>query len=135
MGQDQPGTPGLPPGGEDLAAVDVVDGSAGPVIRLAGEIDMSNADAVRQQIVELAGTPEGARTGSAVVVDLSGLRFIDSSAISALVQLSSGLTDAGRRLVLVAAPDCVAARTLRLVGLDRALNLQDTSEGSVPDPS
>jgi anti-anti-sigma factor len=105
----------------------MVEGPVGPVFSLAGEIDMSNSQAIRDKILTVAAAGPAVGTYPSVVVDLSKLRFIDSSAVSALIQLASQLGDTGRQLVLVAARDCVATRTLRLVGLDEAMRLQEPS--------
>lgn len=144
MGHDPPDDGNAPANVQDLAAMHVAQGPAGLVITLTGEIDMSNAQDLRARIVTVAATApadpaapvepaqsadhdELAQQAPSVVLDLTRLRFIDSSAISALVQLAAQFTDAGRPLMLVAAYDSTAARTLRLAGLDEALHLQEPS--------
>lgn len=47
------------------------------VVQLAGELDLVNADVVERTLV--------ACTGPVVVADLSGLEFIDSTGLSALM--------------------------------------------------
>jgi ABC-type transporter Mla MlaB component len=98
------------------------------VATVVGELDMSNADEVHQQ---LRGAAEAGRT---LRVDLSGLRFIDSAGIAVLDKLHRGLSSPARgdqeaperadqpvALLIATAPDSVAARTLRLAGMDRVL--------------
>ncbi|MBW3557532.1 MAG: STAS domain-containing protein [Actinobacteria bacterium] len=57
-----------------------------------------------------------------VVLDLSGLRFIDSSGLSVLVGVHKQLRDAGRELV-IASPPPAARRIFDISGLDRVLTI------------
>ncbi len=56
------------------------------------------------------------RSGSNVVVDLSGLSFMDSSGISALVTARNHLAQAGNELLLTR-PAPIVKRALEVVGL------------------
>lgn len=58
-------------------AFEVVDVDDVHVVSLFGQLDLANADQVRDALIGVAG--------STVVVDLSGLQFLDSSGIAALV--------------------------------------------------
>jgi anti-anti-sigma factor len=59
------------------------------LITVTGEIDLANAEATEQQILQ------GVRAGlSAVTLDLTGLRYIDSAGLWILFRLSSSLTTA-----------------------------------------
>lgn len=51
------------------------------VVQLAGEVDMSNSPAVRDVLMELAG-----KKTSPIVVELSGVSYMDSSGIATLVE-------------------------------------------------
>jgi anti-sigma B factor antagonist len=55
-----------------------------PVIRLSGEVDMSNVDALRAKI-----QPAIDKTPSSVVFDMAGLTFMDSSGIALLLQVAA----------------------------------------------
>lgn len=66
------------------------------VVSISGEIDLSNADRVRREIVD--GVPPGT---TAVVVDLSGTTYLDSSGIRALFELRAALDGRGWPLGLV----------------------------------
>jgi anti-anti-sigma factor len=74
------------------------------VLRLSGELDMSDADAVRTALVEAV------RAGPTVVVDLSGLSFIDVAGMRALRDAHDAALACGCRLLLAAPQRCV--RTL-----------------------
>ena len=102
-------------------AVEAVDGWQ--VLRLAGEVDVATAPRLRDRLVQLIneGPPN-------VVVDLSGLSFIDSMGLGALV---SGLKRARAHdgdLRLAGASDHVA-KVLEITRLDQAFVVGETVEG------
>jgi anti-sigma B factor antagonist len=68
------------------------------VLVLAGDIDIHSAPQVRERLVALQG--DGS---TAVVVDLAGVNFLDSSALGALVAAHRQLHDAGGTLSLAGA--------------------------------
>jgi anti-sigma B factor antagonist len=77
------------------------------VIALAGELDLAGAAALER---ELAGVDAGA-----VVVDLRGLGFMDSSGLRALAVAAQRAQSAGRRFALVPG----AARIMRVFDITR----------------
>jgi anti-anti-sigma factor len=81
------------------------------VVAIAGELDLSNAD----DLVEQLGT---AAAGRPLVVDLNRVLFIDSAALHRLfgVARERGFD----RLALVADPSAPVARTLEIVQFHRA---------------
>jgi len=94
------------------------------VAAVVGELDMSNADDIHQQ---LRAAASGA---TALVVDLSGLGFIDSAGIAILDRLHRELATGPTELRISATPDSVAARTLRLAGMDRVLPMAPAGQDS-----
>ena len=101
-------------------AVEVIDGWQ--VLRLAGEVDVATAPRLRDRLVQLIneGPPR-------LVVDMSGLSFIDSMGLGALV---SGLKrarahDGDLRL---AGPSDHVAKVLEITRLDQAFVVGDTVE-------
>jgi len=86
------------------------------LVELQGELDLATADALRVELeaVEADG-PE------ATVVDLRGLRFIDSTGLSVLFDAVERAADNRRRLTFTRSSPEVE-RTLRLTGLDRILS-------------
>jgi anti-sigma B factor antagonist len=110
-----------------LAEVHVQHGPTGIVAALVGELDMSNADDIHQQ---LSGA---AAHGGVLVVDLSGLGFIDSAGIAVLDRLHRDLASGPTELRVAATADSVAARTLSLAGMDRVLPM--TPAVANPDPA
>jgi len=82
------------------------------VVSLAGELDLYNAHEVRDALLQCcAESPER------LVVDLSGVTFIDSTALGVLIEARARL--ANRRGFLLAAPGIETRRALEVSGLDR----------------
>jgi anti-sigma B factor antagonist len=64
---------------DDIFQVTVEERAGIPVVRAAGEVDVSTAPTLREQLVDLPeGTPR-------VIVDLSEVTFLDSTGLGVLV--------------------------------------------------
>jgi anti-sigma B factor antagonist len=89
------------------------------VVRLGGELDLYNAPQVREAL-------GGATSDSAsrVVVDLSEVEFIDSTALGVLIEMRTRLPN--RRAFLLAAPGLETRRALEISGLDRHFTVHDS---------
>lgn len=83
------------------------------VLRAAGEIDLCSSFSFREQ---LSRTIDGDATR--LVLDLSSVRFIDSSGLSVLVTTARRLFLQSRELILVC-PEPRIRRVLETSGLDR----------------
>ncbi|MDQ2585045.1 anti-anti-sigma factor [Saccharothrix yanglingensis] len=94
------------------------------VLRLTGEIDMSNSDELRDRAVEALDTASGA-----LVLDLSGVTFFASSGLAALAQLRRHGAESGRRVHVVASRN--VRRTLELTSMSTLLPLHDGVEDAV----
>jgi anti-anti-sigma factor len=75
------------------------DGPARVVIAVAGEVDMATAPQLAECLHQHRDVD--------VIVDLSGVTFLDSSGISALVVAYKGLHDAGHTLTTTGEQDNV----------------------------
>ncbi len=93
------------------------------VVRLAGELDLYNAEDVR---AALAGAAEAAP--NRVVVDLADVEFVDSTALGALIEARSKF---GRDGLVLAAPQLETRRALQVSGLDRHLAVHDSVEAAL----
>jgi len=102
-----------------LLEISVAAGGSGPVVTLSGEADVTNVAELSEALT--AQLASGARH---LTVDLSGLRFADSSVIGALVLAGRTLKDRGGGLEL-ARPQPVVARALTLLGVDQAIEIRD----------
>ena len=78
-------------------------------VRLSGEFDVNDADRVRNHLLEMGY--------ARLVVDLSGIDFLDSSGIAAFVMVKKRLDDAGNELVLTN-PSSMIRQLFRTVGLE-----------------
>jgi anti-anti-sigma factor len=90
---------------------------AGPEepVRLVGELDLSTVPEFYERISELAN-------GGRLVLDLSGITFLDSSGLRALLQLSQQSKEDGFELALIR-PSEVVERLLDLTGAGPQLPL------------
>ena len=89
------------------------------VVSLAGELDLYNAETVRTVLLE-----ECARNPGRIVIDLSRVEFIDSTALGVLIEARTKLDN--RRAFLLAAPAVETRRALEISGLDRHFRMHDT---------
>lgn len=98
-------------------SVATVDSDSEPytLIELTGEADVTNSDALRDVLdAELAKQP---RT---LIIDLSGLRFMDSSALHVLLRANRVMDRQGGVLAL-ASPREPVAKMLRLTAADQLI--------------
>jgi anti-sigma B factor antagonist len=102
--------------------VEVHSDDSGPVrALLAGQIDRATVPQIREQLAEVQR-----RCGvKDMVMDLSGVDFIDSSGLHILLQVHQELEHAAATLVLLAPSEPVRF-VLSLTGLDRHLTVVDT---------
>jgi anti-sigma B factor antagonist len=85
---------------------------------VTGEVDMSNAASVRQQIAE-AVTPND----DAVLVDLSDLEFIDSAGLHSLIELATVLDERRQQFLLCVPKESQIGRAIEIIGLPRAVRV------------
>jgi len=91
---------------------------------VTGEVDMSNAATVRQQIAEYV-TPDA----DAVIVDLSELSFIDSAGLHSLIELGTVLNERRQQFLLCLPSGSTIRRAIEIIGLPHAVSVySDRSE-------
>jgi anti-sigma B factor antagonist len=99
-----------------VRSVETVNGAV--VLHLAGELDLYNAEELRTAITDtLTQDP------SRVVIEMSEVDFVDSTALGVLIEARSKL---GHRTLLLAAPQHETRRALQVSGLDRHLPVHDS---------
>jgi anti-sigma B factor antagonist len=114
-GQTDGTTPGLRKA--PVLSVQSIDG--GSIVRLGGELDLYNAGVIRDALMQAAADgPER------VVVDLSEVDFIDSTALGILIEASRKLPN--RKGFLLAGPGLETRRALEISGLDRHFAVHQT---------
>lgn len=89
------------------------------VVRLGGELDLYNAPQVRKALFEASSD-----SAERVVVDLSEVEFLDSTALGVLIEGRKQL--ANHRGFLLAAPGLETRRALEISGLDRHFTVYDS---------
>lgn len=91
-------------------------------ISISGELDLANVHAVRDAVEQVA--PSGGR----MVLDLTGVGFIDSTGLGLIASTAQQIGD---RLVVVPSP--VTRRLLDLTGMSDHLTLQEPHERVADD--
>ncbi len=87
------------------------------VIAVGGELDLANSATLEDELLGALGDRAGK-----VVLDMSGLEFIDSTGIAVLVR-ALGHEKANGRFTVVPTNSAAVARILKLTGVDKQLPL------------
>jgi anti-anti-sigma factor len=107
----------------------VLDRRGGHVVaRLSGEVDMSNAAYLREQL--LASMPNDAL---ALVLDISGTRYLDSAAIEVLFDVSRRLGRRRQELRLVMPPSSPLRRVIELTEVHTAAPVYESLDLAVSE--
>lgn len=100
---------------------DPVGGSV--LLRVRGEIDGSDADALGREMAELIARADV----SGLVLDLTRVEFLGSFAMAALVRASNRATEHGVRFTVVSGPaNRAVRRPITLAGVDTLLELVES---------
>jgi anti-sigma B factor antagonist len=89
------------------------------VVRLGGELDLYNAAQVRAALVDAC-----AQAPERIVVDLGEVEFLDSTALSVLIETRARMKNRGG--LMLAAPGLETRRALQISGLDKLFAVHDT---------
>ncbi|HEX2346093.1 MAG TPA: STAS domain-containing protein [Gaiellaceae bacterium] len=89
-------------------------------VRLAGELDLTNARELEERLVEIAPTD------AQLVIDLNRVVFVDSAALHVLFKVAR--RQENRKLVLVLEPTAPIARAIAIVGLGQAAQVVASSD-------
>jgi anti-sigma B factor antagonist len=95
------------------------------VVVLTGEVDIYTAPRFKEAMLELLDAGVGK-----LVVDLSAVTFIDSTALGVLIGGLRRVHDAGGVMALVVATPAVQ-RVLTITGLDRVFDVRDTRDAAL----
>jgi anti-sigma B factor antagonist len=110
---------------DPIGGIERNDGSV--VVALAGELDLYNAHLVRDALLEACS-----ETPKRLVVDLSGVKFIDSTALGVLIEARTRMEN--RRAFLLAAPGLETRRALEVSGLDRHFSVHASLDDALSSP-
>jgi anti-anti-sigma factor len=113
----------------ELARVEARDLAGARLVRVSGEVDLSNARDVMDAIA-------GAVThdASVVVVDLGATTYLDSAGIAMLFRLAERLSHRRQELRLVVPAAAPTRAVLELTNVDRVIPVQE-SIGETPNLS
>jgi anti-anti-sigma factor len=98
----------------------------GPIVHVRGEIDLSNSEALRANILDLV--PDD-REG--MVLDLTQTSYLDSSGVRLLFDIAQRLQSRHQRLVLVVSQEALIRRVVVLTKLDDVVPLVATVDEGV----
>lgn len=89
------------------------------VVAFEGDVDLENSPHARQILLECVNR------GEPVVVDMSGVSYIDSSGVACLIEAFQAARQAGQSFSLAALSDA-ALRVLKLARLDQVFTIHET---------
>jgi anti-anti-sigma factor len=98
------------------------------VVRLAGEADITSTELRDALTAELAGGPRR------LLVDMSGLTFMDSGATQMIIAAYRVALHGGGTLALVR-PSAPVARMLELMEVTTLINVYDSVDDAITDTS
>jgi anti-anti-sigma factor len=96
------------------------------IVHVTGEVDMSNAEEVGATVIR--ATPNEAQ---GVVLDLSGVEYLDSAGIYVIYRMRASLQARGQSLILVIPPTSPVHDSLRLAGAERPGEVADAVEDAL----
>lgn len=97
------------------------------VIALSGELDLSGAAGVADEIVRVEGTD-----ARLIVIDLTGLQFIDTTGVRLIIEADARSRVDGRRLRLLQGPRAIR-RVFEIVGMNGRLPFIDDHPEPPPE--
>jgi anti-anti-sigma factor len=84
-------------------------------IRLVGELDASNAEDLLESL------SDEIEAGGDLVLDISGLSFVDSMGLRSFLRIAAALEASGK--LVLREPQRSVARTMELVGIEKLPNI------------
>jgi len=100
-----------------------------PVVHVSGELDLATVPALREALLSLITADH-----PFVVVDLTDVSFIDSTALSALTMAHKRLSDQGGEMRLVMT-NPVIREVFEITALDDVLSIYGTVDDAVSSPA
>jgi anti-sigma B factor antagonist len=88
------------------------------IVELRGDVDLSSSPDAREALLDAVGR------GGAVLVDLSGVGYMDSSGVASLVEALQQSKQANVKFALAAVQER-ALRVLKLARLDRVFTIHE----------
>lgn len=86
------------------------------ILTVEGELDLYTAPMLRDRVLATFGEHPGR-----VIVDLTGVPFMDSSGLGVIVSCLKHVRESGGDLALITPPASAPTKLLALTGMDRAI--------------
>ena len=112
----------------DRLKIDEHDSGATSVVRPQGDVDLAVSQDLRRVLLARV------QAGRDVLIDMSGVAYIDSSGIASLIEAFQTARQKNQRFALAAVPER-AQRVLKLARLDRVLPMMAAVDPSFGDPA
>lgn len=106
----------------DITTSDI-EGAAGTVVAVTGELDVFTAPQLEAALQDQIGQGH-----SDLVVDLSGVEFLDSTGLGVMVKALKWAREAGGGLRVVATQERIT-KVFTITGLDEVMQLSGSVEG------
>ena len=107
---------------DPVAGVESSDGAV--VVRLAGELDLYNAERLREALADVA-----AEAPDRLVVELSDVTFVDSTALGVLIEAKQRMQN--RNAFLLAFAGVETRRALDISALDRHFSVHHSLDAAL----
>jgi anti-sigma B factor antagonist len=125
----------FPPAGPDRRCavdldMDVSSQGGRTVLAVGGEIDVYTAPSLQSRAAEVIEEATAAGNPPRLVIDLSGVTFIDSTGLGVLVAVQNRAQDEQGSLVVVCSTERIL-KLLRLTGLTDVLTIKSSVEDAV----
>jgi anti-anti-sigma factor len=113
-----------------MALEQVMVEQAGEVVvaHVTGEVDLSNAESITERLV--AAVPN---TATALVLDMSGTDYLDSSGVRMIFELAQRLRNRGQDLGLVVPEEANIRRVLMLTEVERVVPMSSAIATALED--
>ncbi|NQV55596.1 MAG: STAS domain-containing protein [Rhodospirillales bacterium] len=89
------------------------------IVEFSGEIDLEHSPLARTVLLDIVGV------GANILVDMSGVKYIDSSGVASLVEAFQSARSAGTEFAMVSVSD-EALRVLHLARLDKIFTIYES---------
>ena len=119
MGADRDDLPKI-----EVAVTTVQAGERAYLVSVEGELDLYSAPRLQAELDALLPA------ATDVVLDLTDVGFVDSTALGTILASGRRIRDAGGRLALVAATPATR-KLLGVVGVDRVIPIYDTTDAAL----
>jgi anti-anti-sigma factor len=110
----------------ELSDVELIARDGVWIASIRGEIDLSNADSTLRKLVEVVD-----EDSDGLIVDLSGLDYLDSAGVRLLFRLDRAVSESGGSLRAVVPQSAQIRRVLELANVESTLPLDETTEAAI----